>query len=444
MSRAGSEHEDIGRMSPINENQKKVQIDIQSMEEEDNVSYDLSDLEGDVIDGSGNAATVPVGRSHKVDLLDGNYLGSEGSMNQNSRNLEDLGGSMDHPYDQQSLDLVKYNKSKSSMDEVKRYNVKNKSKDIKASMQQFNDYQKKPRWIAMFFPQPEMPYINESPIDQYIDNYWIMHCPSSYGQRRIDLKVRELVHRILISEKMPPKDELELNQATLMATQSLDGNASEHYSKKYTHQKTKKKQNTKLDLDFGSADAKRSYLNSLSPRPKEVNTVKKLGVGAFMHGKETENVEQQFDITQRTRFGEKKKEEDIEQNQPKKMKESEVIKENQTLVDTHSILRHQKEIDAIMIAIKPNISHYLCKSYSKEMIKKYFRKVREEEKVRVRVEFEISNMMKLKQKDLILLGLENKKGGFLSKYFNKPTVNPGDQVNQGGRPLPNAMKSTFN
>ena len=79
-----------------------------------------------------------------------------------------------------------------------------------------------------------MPYINESPIDQYIDNYWIMHCPNYYGQGRIDLKVRELVHRILISEKLPPKDELEHNQATLMATQSIDGNASEIYIKRLT------------------------------------------------------------------------------------------------------------------------------------------------------------------------------------------------------------------
>ena len=97
-----------------------------------------------------------------------------------------------------------------------------------------------------------------------------------------------------------------------------------------------------------------------------------------------------------------------------------------------------------MIAIKPNISHYMCKSYSKEMIKKYFRKVREEEKVRNRVEQEISSMMKLKQKDLILLGLENKKSGFLAKYFNNPSVNPGDEVNQNEFNRKNSMKNTFN
>lgn len=107
------------------------------MEEDDNVSYDLSDLDGDVMDGAGNAATVPLDRTHQMDLIEGNHHGSEGSVKQRNNNTiidEDL------LYDQQSLEMVKYAKSKSSMDEVKRYNAQNKNRDIQVSMQQFNDY----------------------------------------------------------------------------------------------------------------------------------------------------------------------------------------------------------------------------------------------------------------------------------------------------------------
>ena len=70
-------------------------------------------------------------------------------------------------------------------------------------------------------------------------------------------------------------------------------------------------------------------------------------------------------------------------------------KPRRNLVDPKSILQHQKEIDAIMIAIKPSISHYFCKSYNKDMIKKYICKAREDIYIKRRIETKIQNLMKL-------------------------------------------------
>ena len=49
-----------------------------------------------------------------------------------------------------------------------------------------------------------------------------------------------------------------------------------------------------------------------------------------------------------------------------------------SLVDPKKLLEHQEIIEALMIAIKPNILHYYCKRYTNEMIKGYFNKIRRE------------------------------------------------------------------
>jgi len=42
------------------------------------------------------------------------------------------------------------------------------------------------------------------------------------------------------------------------------------------------------------------------------------------------------------------------------------------LQKTQNLLEHQAYIQAIMIAIKPKLSHMLCKRYTSTMIKSYF------------------------------------------------------------------------
>lgn len=86
-------------------------------------------------------------------------------------------------------------------------------------------------------------------------------------------------------------------------------------------------------------------------------------------------------------------------------------KPRRNLVDPSSILQHQKEIDAIMIAIKPSISHYFCKSYNKDMIKRYIRKSRDDVLIKRRIESKIQNLMKLGIKP------EEKKISLFAKLF---------------------------
>ena len=49
-----------------------------------------------------------------------------------------------------------------------------------------------------------------------------------------------------------------------------------------------------------------------------------------------------------------------------------------SLVDPKKLLEHQEIIEALMIAIKPNLLHYYFKKYTNEMIKMYFNKIRRE------------------------------------------------------------------
>ena len=48
------------------------------------------------------------------------------------------------------------------------------------------------------------------------------------------------------------------------------------------------------------------------------------------------------------------------------------------MIKTENLLLHQELINSIMIDIKPKLIHIYFKRYTKEMIKAYFRKVREE------------------------------------------------------------------
>ena len=50
------------------------------------------------------------------------------------------------------------------------------------------------------------------------------------------------------------------------------------------------------------------------------------------------------------------------------------------LQKTQNLLEHQGLIQAIMIAIKPKLSHMLCKRYTSTMIKSYFAVVRGEQR----------------------------------------------------------------
>ena len=45
---------------------------------------------------------------------------------------------------------------------------------------------------------------------------------------------------------------------------------------------------------------------------------------------------------------------------------------SENLVTPESIIEHEKQIDAVMIAIRPSISGLLFQRYTKEMIKCYF------------------------------------------------------------------------
>ena len=46
-----------------------------------------------------------------------------------------------------------------------------------------------------------------------------------------------------------------------------------------------------------------------------------------------------------------------------------------TLIDAKKLMEHQELITAIMIAIKPTLTEFYCKRYTRDMIKRYFQKV---------------------------------------------------------------------
>jgi hypothetical protein len=49
------------------------------------------------------------------------------------------------------------------------------------------------------------------------------------------------------------------------------------------------------------------------------------------------------------------------------------------IITKKQILEHQYLIDAIMISMKPSLSHYICKRFTALMIKKHFNQFKEEE-----------------------------------------------------------------
>ena len=53
------------------------------------------------------------------------------------------------------------------------------------------------RCLKCFTPKPEI-YINDSYIDRYIDQYFIMNCPETHSISEINQSVYHLIHQLFI------------------------------------------------------------------------------------------------------------------------------------------------------------------------------------------------------------------------------------------------------
>lgn len=104
-------------------------------------------------------------------------------------------------------------------------------------------------------------------------------------------------------------------------------------------------------------------------RPENHQSIRDLGIGAQIL--RPEDIPKQKDTTHKIRH--------FNPNAPKQEKAVEISRAD-ILITPQSILKHQQEIDSIMISLKPTIYSFFFKKLTKNDLKEFFEKMRVDEK----------------------------------------------------------------
>lgn len=121
---------------------------------------------------------------------------------------------------------------------------------MKKSIKQLDKYTKQ-HWYSFLLPEPQVPFINKDLIDKYIDNFWEMNCPNNYSQHKIDMQVRELIHQLIMQEKMCTE---EVNNDSTKFDSSDNGRPSSSQNVRQPQNKLRYKEGKKKFLSMYNLD----------------------------------------------------------------------------------------------------------------------------------------------------------------------------------------------